>query len=366
MASDPVDRWQPDWAVFPGEILLEALAERGMTQAELARRTNRPIKTINEIVKGRAAITPETAIQLELVLGIPSRFWNNLQRDYWEAVARGDEKERLGAFVQWLDRFPLGEAVKRRWLAKTRTKSDAVAELLRFFGVTSPAAWERQWSAVDAAFRQSPAFTASPEATALWLRWGEIQAEKIECRPFDAVALRQAFPRLRAMTRLDPLAFVPELLELLPTCGVALLFTKELPGTHISGAARWLGADKALIQLSLRHRNDDQFWLALFHEIGHLLQGGRRRDHLDSPGYKPALANEERSADAFARDQLILPADYRRLEDLVEVNPSTLRTLASELGLSPGILVGRLQADGRLTPAKFRYLKRPLHWPEEA
>ena len=47
----------PDWTMPPGEILAESLDERGMSQAELARRMDRPLKTVNEIVKGKAAIT---------------------------------------------------------------------------------------------------------------------------------------------------------------------------------------------------------------------------------------------------------------------------------------------------------------------
>jgi HTH-type transcriptional regulator/antitoxin HigA len=198
------------------------------------------------------------------------------------------------------------------------------------------------------------------------LRWGELQAAQIDCHPFDATALKRALPRLRALTRLDPFAFLPELRELLASCGVALVLAKEVPGTHISGAARWLSPEKALVQLSLRHRTDDQFWFALFHEIGHLLKPGRRQDHLDAPADRRTRSEDERYADSFARDQLILPADRQRLEDLQDVNASTLRAVAKQLGVAPGILVGRLQADDRLTPAQFRYLKRALHWPEEA
>jgi DNA-binding XRE family transcriptional regulator len=46
-----------------------------MTQAELASRLGRPRKTVNEIIKGKAALEPETALQLESVLGTPAAFW---------------------------------------------------------------------------------------------------------------------------------------------------------------------------------------------------------------------------------------------------------------------------------------------------
>jgi plasmid maintenance system antidote protein VapI len=46
------------------------------------------MKIINKIIKGKTAIMPETAIQLERVLGVPASFWNNLERNYQETLAR--------------------------------------------------------------------------------------------------------------------------------------------------------------------------------------------------------------------------------------------------------------------------------------
>ena len=84
MGAEQTYAYSPDYAVPPGDTLLEVLESLGITQAELAERTGRPTKTINEIGKGKAAITPETALQLERVLGVPARFWNNRERQYRE------------------------------------------------------------------------------------------------------------------------------------------------------------------------------------------------------------------------------------------------------------------------------------------
>jgi addiction module HigA family antidote len=86
---------QANYAISPGETLRETLQTKGMTQAELADRTGRPKKTINEIIAGKAAITAETALQFERVLGVPASFWNNLERNYRESIARLKEEERL-------------------------------------------------------------------------------------------------------------------------------------------------------------------------------------------------------------------------------------------------------------------------------
>jgi addiction module HigA family antidote len=84
---------EPDYAFHPGETLLETLEELGMSQSELAERMGRPLKTVNEIIKGKAAITAETAIELERVIRVPANFWNNAQRNYETFIAKEAEAE---------------------------------------------------------------------------------------------------------------------------------------------------------------------------------------------------------------------------------------------------------------------------------
>lgn len=82
--SDPpaVNEYEPDRISPPGDTLLESIQALGMSQAELAERLGRPTKTINEIVQAKTAITPETALQLEAVLGVPAAFWINREARY--------------------------------------------------------------------------------------------------------------------------------------------------------------------------------------------------------------------------------------------------------------------------------------------
>jgi addiction module HigA family antidote len=81
------NEYTPEEVSPPGETLVETLDAIGMRQSELARRAGRPLKTINEIVQGKAAITAETALHLECVLGVPASFWNNREAQYREALA---------------------------------------------------------------------------------------------------------------------------------------------------------------------------------------------------------------------------------------------------------------------------------------
>lgn len=78
-----------DAVIPPGEILEEELEIRGMTQKELAQKMGRPVQTINEIVRGKRALTAETALDLERVLGIEAGLWVRLEGEYRLALARG-------------------------------------------------------------------------------------------------------------------------------------------------------------------------------------------------------------------------------------------------------------------------------------
>lgn len=89
------NEYAPDYVSPPGETLIEVLEMMGMSQAELAERTGRAKKTINEIVKGKAPITPKIALEFENVLGISASFWNNRESRFRECFARSEEEERL-------------------------------------------------------------------------------------------------------------------------------------------------------------------------------------------------------------------------------------------------------------------------------
>ena len=73
----------------PGEILLEEfLSPLGITQVALAEHIGVPVQRVNEIVRGKRGITPETAWLLGEALGTTPQFWLNLQSNYELAVTK--------------------------------------------------------------------------------------------------------------------------------------------------------------------------------------------------------------------------------------------------------------------------------------
>jgi addiction module HigA family antidote len=73
----------------PGEILLEEfLKPTGITQVAFARHVGVPLQRINEIVRGKRGVTPDTAWRFAQAFGTSPEFWMNLQTTYDLARSR--------------------------------------------------------------------------------------------------------------------------------------------------------------------------------------------------------------------------------------------------------------------------------------
>ena len=365
MGSKIQNQYTPDVVSPPGETLLETIEELGMSQAELAQRMGRPKKTINEIIWGKAAITPETALQLERVLRVPASFWSNREQQYRQYLARLTEESKLAEEVSWLQRFPVRTMIKKGWIAGFDDQVQQLYELLKFFGVVSPEQWDDVWSRSSVAFRKTPAFQSDREAVSAWLRRGELEAQRIHCQPYKVGTFREVLLDVRRLTIEPPEVFEPAVKRICAEAGVAVVFVPQLPRARISGATRWLSPDKALMQLSLRYKKDDQLWFSFFHEAGHILLHGKRDVFLEGDDID---GDKEEEANRFAARTLIPPTELARFLNLLTPGlypgKSAIRTFASELGIAPGIVVGRLQHDKYLLFSHCNDLKRTFVWTE--
>jgi addiction module HigA family antidote len=87
--------------IHPGEILLEEFLEpMGISQYRLANDISVPPRRINEIVLGKRAITPDTALRLSLFFGLSERFWINLQTRYDIEMEKDRLEDRLAKEVR--------------------------------------------------------------------------------------------------------------------------------------------------------------------------------------------------------------------------------------------------------------------------
>ena len=356
MTNTIENRYAPDFISPPGETLAEILEERNMSQSELAQHMGRPRKTINEIIKGKAEITIDTALQIELVLGTPARFWIERERLYREYLARKNENQKLKGYLGWLKQIPYRQMTKLGWLKFYEDKIEQLRESLIFFAVVSPEQWEEIWGrnlSID--FRKSQAFESDQGAITAWLRQGEIEASKINCADYNELKFRDVLQQIRLLTVKSIKVFQPQMIDLCAAAGVALVFVPELPKTRVHGATRWLGSQKALIQLSDRYKTNDHFWFSFFHEAGHIVLHGKRILFLEGQDIQDKI--KEKEADIFAANLLINSRDWQIFIANNCLSKKAINQFAEQLGIHPGIIVGRLQHEQIISDQNCNDLK---------
>jgi HTH-type transcriptional regulator / antitoxin HigA len=345
--------FRPDYAVPPGETLRDLITEQSVSQAELAARAGLSTKHVNQIMQGTAPITLETAIVLERVTGMPASFWTRREADYREALLRARQETLDEADDEWLRSLPIKELQSRSRIPVLKDRGRLFEAVLSFFGVADRRAYERVWSKVAPAFRRSHAFSSKPGAVAAWLRIAQLEAQGAKVEPYSAATFRKILREIRSLTADgDPNRIV----ELCASAGVVVVFVAEVKGCRISGAAWWATPTRAVIALSDRYKKDDFFWFTFFHEAAHLLLHSKKETFIDVDGKDSDVLEDE--ANRWASDFLVPPDRVQELRTLK--SDADVVAFAKEIGIAPGIVVGRMQHDKIWDFSLGNRLKRSL------
>lgn len=362
-----------DWVSPPGDTILDLIEERGWTQAELAKRLGYTEKHISQLINGKVPLTVDAAQRLARVLGSSVDFWLTREANYRKHSARLEAEHTHAGWVSWLDELPITELMASAAIPKVRNdakhKPGLVDACLRFFGVASPDDWRAHYGGMQMAFRRSRAEQSDVGAISAWLRLGEQQAEQLDGPNYDKTKFERALGAIRALTREAPEVFEPRMRELLHAAGVILVLVPAIPRAHVSGVARWLSPTRPLLQLSLYGKTNDKFWFTFFHEAAHILlhantQQEKRAVFLDDPNASPSNDPQEHEANQWAGDWLIPPQDRGALPGLR--SKAEVADFAARIGIHAGIVVGRLQHDGRIEPSWMNDLKQSFRFNQSA
>ena len=120
-----------------------------------------------------------------------------------------------------------------------------------------------------------------------------------------------------------------------------------------------------MIQLSLRGKSDDHLWFTFFHEAGHILLHGKKDVFIESKGEgcrDIGGGEKEQEADRFAQDFLIRPERYKTFIKNGRFSEAAIREFAKEIGLAPGIVVGRLQHEKLIPFSRGNALRKRLRF----
>ncbi|RMX08182.1 ImmA/IrrE family metallo-endopeptidase [Corticibacter populi] len=358
-----MNTFKPNWASPPGATVLDLLHERQIPVKELADRAHRDVQSVSRLIYGVEPLTVDWAECLSAILGASPEFWLRREEIYRVDLRRLCESTEV-APDKWLSDVPINDLVRFGWIKQGTSASETTLNACAFFGVTTSSSFEQKYKRLfqASAYRASSAYVTRPTAVAAWLRQGEIEASAVVCEPWNRNKLANSLNSIRALTvEADPSKFLPELENILASCGVAMVVARTPEGCRASGATRFLHSEQALMQLSFRYLADDQFWFTVFHEIGHLLL--HAHDELFLEGLEDRSNEAEREADEFALDTLFEKVGADAL-DKVEPSLLGIKRLARRAGISDGIVVGQLQRRERVPYSHFNKLKARYAWAD--
>ena len=335
-------------ATPPGATIKEQLKDRGMTQKEFAARMNMSEKHISKLVNGEVQLTPETAVKLEIVLGAPARFWNNLEAIYQEKKIKAEEENNLDADADLAKKFPYHEMSRFRWVPETRDKKEMVYHLRRYFEVVKLSLLGSE-QITKIAYRRLAITEKGDLAVMAWVQEAKLKARDIPTSTIDIKKLNNMISEIRKLTVLKPDYFCPRMTKLFSECGIALVFLPHLKGSFLQGAT-FIEGNKIVVGLTVRGKDADKFWFSLFHELAHIILG-----HIDQAD--GTSEEDEQAADSWAKDILIPQTDFDVFKEAGDYSELSIVRFAKEESIAPGIVVGRLQREGIIEYSMYNNLK---------
>ena len=87
-------------ATPPGATIKEQLLYRGLSQKEFSLRMGMSEKHISRLINGEVQLTPDVAVRLEMVLGIPAKFWNKLESTYREKLVKATAENEMDSDIE--------------------------------------------------------------------------------------------------------------------------------------------------------------------------------------------------------------------------------------------------------------------------
>lgn len=349
--------------IHPGETLKDILVDRGMTQAELAKRTGVSGKHISNVVNGLSPITANFAKKLEYVFDVEAEFWTNLQtiydnelQDYEEKIGIQEEEfsiiKTLKDVIKYLEENNL--------IKKGLDKVYKVIEIRKFLNVSNLTAIPSL--TVSGAFRGSENCSYDPYVLFAWQKICEVKTNLINVEDeLNIEKLESAIPYIKSLMFLEPNKMHEELIKIFSECGIAFEIIKHFKGAPVQGYITKNSNETLSLCMTIRNSYADIFWFSLFHEISHILNGdvSISKRFIDFDFTKD---DTEIKADNMAGNFLIQDESYNEFVENNDFSLSTIQEFSRKNKVAPFVTIGRLQKDNHISYQMFSSHKPRYKW----
>ena len=337
----------PFEATHPGFVILDEISARNISQKELAHELGVLPTFLNEILKGKRAITADFAILLEKSLGISADYWMKFQSQYDIDKARLKEKNvrKIELIEIWniiKEYVPVKQLKKLGYLVGTLEediiKIKSIYKVETIDNLVNAVAEHRTLSF----YRKSEKLQINQVNMLAWSKIAEFESEKIVVANFDFSKIEQLKTELQKIffENIDVKYRTKKLLE---NYGIKLVYLDKFDKTPIDGFSFW-NENNPTIALTVRHKRIDNFAFTILHEIGHIelhLKDNKESRFIDIIGSKDKDVFELQ-ADEYAQKSLISDSQWKELVDFyTPLNDDKIFEFGAKHKISPAIILGR-------------------------
>ena len=351
---------QPAMNIPTGEFIREEIECRDWTQQDLARVLGLSDKHVNRIITGADPVSPDVAQKLASAFGQSVEYWMNLEAAYRARLLNvGCPVRDIAVRSEIYSQLPVTEMIKLGWIGGIKER--LVEEIKRFLG-TESLDFSVLGHAPAMQMRSSRLFASrfNPNHARVWLHKAKLEAKKAPAkgRSSDRAAAERIARQIPEYSAAK--GGVKLFIQDLSKAGVRFVCVPHLSKTFLDGAAFEVDG-QAVVACTLRHDRVDNFWFVMAHELGHVLQHnqGELPDIYQSTDlkYEDADDRHEAAADAFAFECL----GYDELEVFAQsarrFSRAGIVSFARQRNIHPGIVVGFLQHEKRLSSRNLNDLK---------
>lgn len=341
------NEFQPNWILSPIQFINEYITLMEFNSENFVLQ-----QILNQIKRGKK-IDHEIAQILQANIGCSNEFWLNIQIQY----DFNNNYLRSKSASQDLKDFKviLKELMRKNWLPVSDIEYLNEINLKHFFGLK----YEDKFSIqrildenVGIKLKKIGNYNISDINLALIIRKSILEASKGSQKySFNKLKLIESLDIIKSLTVNKDLNKSIEILkEILYSCGVLFNYIEPLKDLPICGLAKHLDNGQALILITTKYNYEHNFWMTLFHELGHLIL--HPSDNLFLDDLNTDTTHYEREADNFMMSSFLKPYDFSNIEDYIDVSIfkkdklkgwKNICHVSNSLGIAPSILLGILQ-----------------------
>ena len=329
-------------AFHPGYYIKEIVDESGLTQEDFAKRLDTTPKNLSLLIRGEQSLSIDIAMKLSRMIGTSVIYWLNLQKSYDALIAEFRSEKELDQekvvfsmleYKYFRDNFNLPDL--------PRKKEAQIAHVRNFLNVATLSVFKKRDMAVSFRSDTGELSTANVVKANIMVQIATNKVLKTEAPKFNKTLFEEAVQYALTLTK-EHNTFYPLIKEAFRKAGVVFVILPNLSGSRINGATKKVG-NNIMLMVNDRRLHADTFWFTLFHEIGHIMNGDYGISFESESGEREEIANK------YAEDKLIPYEQYERfLEDNI-FDVQAIRAFAKEINRDPGIVLGRLLNDGKVS-----------------